>query len=128
MVKTASTMLPLGTSAPDFRLLNIDGKTISLSEIATGKGLVVMFICNHCPFVKHVAPELVRLTKDYESRGIHFVAISSNDPDAYPDDAPAKMAAEACEAVWLRYGDAVHRSTVAFPDGRGATWGVFRRR
>lgn len=97
MVKTASTMLPLGTSAPDFRLLNIDGKTISLSEIATGKGLVVMFICNHCPFVKHVAPELVRLTKDYESRGIHFVAISSNDVTAYPDDSPEMMKREAAQ-------------------------------
>jgi len=97
MVKTASTMLPLGTSAPDFRLLNIDGKTISLSEITTGKGLVVMFICNHCPFVKHVAPELVRLTKDYESRGIHFVAISSNDVTAYPDDSPEMMKQEAAQ-------------------------------
>ncbi|MFN9853686.1 MAG: thioredoxin family protein [Planctomycetota bacterium] len=97
MVKTASTMLPLGTSAPDFRLLNIDGKTISLSEIATGKGLVVMFICNHCPFVKHVAPELVRLTKDYESRGIQFIAISSNDVAAYPDDSPEMMKQEAAQ-------------------------------
>lgn len=97
MVKTASTMLPLGTSAPDFQLLNIDGKTISLSEIATGKGLVVMFICNHCPFVKHVAPELVRLTKDYESRSIHFVAISSNDVTAYPDDSPEMMKREAAQ-------------------------------
>jgi peroxiredoxin len=97
MVKTASTMLPLGTTAPDFRLPNIDGKTVSLSDVATGKGLVVMFICNHCPFVKHVAPELVRLTSDYETRGIRFVGISSNDVDAYPDDSPEMMKREAAE-------------------------------
>ena len=95
MVKTASTMLPLGTIAPDFRLPNIDGRMLSLSEIATGKGLVVMFICNHCPFVKHVAPELVRLTKDYEARGIRFVGISSNDVAAYPADSPEMMKQEA---------------------------------
>lgn len=97
MVKTASTMLPLGTTAPDFRLPNIDGRLLGLSEIATGKGLVVMFICNHCPFVKHVAPELVRLTSDYESRGIRFVGISSNDVVAYPDDSPEMMKQEAAE-------------------------------
>ena len=95
MVKTASTMLPLGTIAPDFRLPNIDGQMMSLGEIATGKGLVVMFICNHCPFVKHVAPELVRLTKDYEARGIRFVGISSNDVAAYPADSPEMMKQEA---------------------------------
>jgi peroxiredoxin len=95
MVKTASTMLPLGTIAPDFRLPNIDGQMMSLGEIAKGKGLVVMFICNHCPFVKHVAPELVRLTKDYEARGIRFVGISSNDVAAYPADSPEMMKQEA---------------------------------
>jgi peroxiredoxin len=88
-------MLPLGTIAPDFRLPNIDGQMMSLGEIATGKGLVVMFICNHCPFVKHVAPELVRLTKDYEARGIRFVGISSNDVAAYPADSPEMMKQEA---------------------------------
>jgi peroxiredoxin len=97
MVKTASTMLPLGTSAPDFRLPDADGKFISLSDVATGTGLVVMFICNHCPFVKHVAPELVRLTNDYENRGIRFVGISSNDVAAYPDDSPEMMKQEAAE-------------------------------
>jgi peroxiredoxin len=97
MVKTASTMLPLGTTAPEFRLPNIDGTTIGLNDVATGKGLVVMFLCNHCPFVKHVAPELVRLTKDYESRGIRFVGISSNDILQYPDDAPEMMKTEAAE-------------------------------
>jgi peroxiredoxin len=97
MVKTASTMLPLGTQAPEFCLPNIDGKNVSLSEISTGKGLVVMFICNHCPFVKHVAPELVRVANDYESKGIRFVAISSNDIDKYPDDAPEMMKQEAAQ-------------------------------
>ncbi|MFO0014536.1 MAG: thioredoxin family protein [Planctomycetota bacterium] len=97
MVKTASTMLPLGTNAPDFRLPNIDGSMVSLSGVETGKGLVVMFLCNHCPFVKHVAPELVRLANDYTARGIHFVAISSNDIAQYPDDAPERMKQEAAE-------------------------------
>lgn len=97
MVKTASTMLPLGTRAPDFRLPNIDGTTLGLTDVATGKGLVVMFLCNHCPFVKHVAPELVRLARDYESRGIRFVAISSNDVAQYPDDAPEMMKQEAAD-------------------------------
>ena len=90
-------MLPLGTNAPDFRLPNIDGSMVSLSGVETGKGLVVMFLCNHCPFVKHVAPELVRLANDYTARGIHFVAISSNDIAQYPDDAPERMKQEAAE-------------------------------
>lgn len=95
MVKTASTMLPLGTVAPDFRLPNIDGKAVSLSDIVGSKATVVMFICNHCPFVKHVAPELVRLHKDYVGQGVSFVAISSNDVSAYPDDSPERMKQEA---------------------------------
>ncbi|MBM3967538.1 MAG: redoxin domain-containing protein, partial [Planctomycetes bacterium] len=64
MVKTASTMLPLGTLAPDFKLPNVDGSIVSLNDVADGKALVVVFMCNHCPFVKHIAEELVRLSKD----------------------------------------------------------------
>ncbi len=94
MVRTASTMLPLGTSAPKFSLPNIDGKTISLDDFRS-KPLVVMFICNHCPYVKHVAPELVRIVTDYSGRGIAFVGISSNDVTSHPEDSPEKMREEA---------------------------------
>lgn len=95
MVKTASTMLPLGTQAPTFKLPNIDGSTVSLDDLSGGKALVVMFICNHCPFVKHIAHELVRLHTDYKSQGVHFVAISSNDIASHPDDSPEMMKKEA---------------------------------
>jgi peroxiredoxin len=95
MVKTASTMLPLGTQAPDFRLPNIDGTKVSLSDLSHGKALVVMFICNHCPFVKHIAGELVKLHEDYQPKGVHFVGISSNDITTHPDDSPEAMKAEA---------------------------------
>lgn len=94
MVKTASTMLPLGTTAPAFRLPNIDGSAVALEDFR-GSPLVVIFMCNHCPFVKHVAPELVRLHADYAAKGIRFVGISSNDVEKYPDDSPEAMKAEA---------------------------------
>jgi peroxiredoxin len=90
-------MLALGTAAPDFSLLDINGKTVSLSDFRGKKGLVVIFMCNHCPYVKHVAPELVRVVKDYADQGIAFVGISSNDAEAYPDDSPAAMKLEAAK-------------------------------
>jgi len=95
MVRTASTMLPLGTQAPDFKLLNVDGKWVSLSDFRDKKALVVIFMCNHCPYVKHVASELTRVSRDYMPKGMGFVGISSNDVDAHPDDAPEMMKAEA---------------------------------
>lgn len=95
MVKTASTMLPLGTKAPDFRLPNVDGTHVQLSDLSDGKALVVMFICNHCPFVKHIAGELVKLFEDYSPKGVRFVGISSNDVATHPDDSPEKMQIEA---------------------------------
>lgn len=95
MVKTASTMLPLGTPAPEFELVDTHGNKVSLKKFAGSKALVVIFMCNHCPYVKHVAPELVRIAKDYEGRGVSFVGISSNDAAAYPDDSPEKMKLEA---------------------------------
>ncbi len=95
MVRTASTMLPLGTVAPPFRLPDVDGKLVSLNDFVGKKGLVVIFMCNHCPFVKHVAPEIVRVSKDYQAQGIGFVGISSNDVEHYPEDAPDKMKQEA---------------------------------
>jgi peroxiredoxin len=95
MVKTVSTMLPLGTEAPDFSLLNVDGQTVSLEATDDAKAYLVMFICNHCPFVKHVADELARLGRDYQQRNVAVFAISSNDVETHPDDSPEKMVAEA---------------------------------
>ena len=98
MVKTASTMLPLGTKAPAFSLPNVDGKTVSLNDFAGSKGLVVMFICNHCPFVKHLRQALAEFGKEYQAKGLAVVAISSNDVATHPDDSPELMKAEAKSA------------------------------
>ncbi len=95
MVKTASTMMPLGTTAPDFSLVNVDGRTVSLSDFADAPALVVMFICNHCPFVKHVADELARFGQEYQARGAAVVAVSSNDVSSHPEDSPEQMVHEA---------------------------------
>jgi peroxiredoxin len=95
MARTPSTMLPLGTPAPDFSLPNIDGRTVSVADMKDAQALLVVFMCNHCPFVKHVAPELAHLAKDYQPRGLAMVGINSNDAANYPDDAPAKMVEEA---------------------------------
>jgi peroxiredoxin len=97
MVRTPSTMLPLGTVAPDFELVNVDGRLVDYPAAAGPQGTVVMFICNHCPFVKHVADELARLGRDYLPRGIGFAAISSNDVASHPADSPEQMVAEADE-------------------------------
>ena len=95
MVKTASTMLPIGTQAPDFRLPDTQGKTVSLADFATAPALLVIFLCNHCPYVKHVAEGLAKLTREYQQRGVAVVGINSNDVSTYPEDSPEKMAAEA---------------------------------
>jgi peroxiredoxin len=97
MVAVNSTMLPLGTAAPDFQLPDTNGKSVSLSDFK-GKPLLVMFICNHCPYVKHIRSGLAQLAKDYQSRGAVVVGISSNDVAGYPADSPDKMKAEATEA------------------------------
>lgn len=87
-----SNMLPLGTQAPDFSLPDtVSGEELSLREISAGQPTVVMFLCNHCPYVIHVNPEIVRIVSDYKSKGVSFVGISSNDVDKYPDDSPEKM-------------------------------------
>lgn len=92
MSLTPSNMLPLGTQAPNFSLINtINNQFVSLSDIQGEKGTIIMFICNHCPFVKHVNEELVRLANDYRVIGFGFAAISSNDTEAYPQDSPAEM-------------------------------------
>jgi peroxiredoxin len=95
MVETASTMLTLGTTAPPFALPDLDGKTVTLDDFADAKALLVVFMCNHCPYVKHVAAGLAQLAKEYQARGVAVVGINSNDVESYPDDAPAKMAEEA---------------------------------
>lgn len=91
-----STMLPLGTPAPDFTLIDTaDGRGASLTDFAEARALAIMFICNHCPYVKHIRPGLVELGRDYENADVALVAISANDPAAYPEDAPDRLAAEA---------------------------------
>lgn len=94
MALTASTMLPLGTQAPEFALPDTEGKTVSLEDFDEATVLLVMFICNHCPYVKHVREELARLGRDYQSRGVGIVAINANDVASHPEDSPEKMKKE----------------------------------
>ena len=94
MVAVPSTMLELGARAPEFALPDTDGHLVSLADFRDRPALLVMFICNHCPFVKHVQRELARLGREYQARGVGIVAISSNDVTAYPDDGPARMREE----------------------------------
>ncbi len=94
MVDTPSTMMPLGRRAPDFSLPDTDGRTVSLSDFETAPGLLVMFICNHCPFVKHLKAALAEFGREYGERGLAIVAIASNDIEAYPQDGPEAMARE----------------------------------
>lgn len=91
MSATLSTMLDLGTTAPAFTLPDVNGGEVSLSIAEDKHALVLMFICNHCPYVKHLESALVDLYREYSSRDVAFVAISSNDADKYPDDSPEKM-------------------------------------
>lgn len=87
-------MLPLGTTAPDFRLPDTTGKTVTLADFSAAPALVVAFICNHCPFVQHIRSGLAAFARDYQARGVAIVAINSNDVANYPDDSPARMAEE----------------------------------
>ncbi len=91
MVKTASTMLELGRRAPDFSLPNVDGTTVSLLDFQDAPALVVVFMCNHCPFVKHLAPELANFGRDCQAKGVAVVGISSNDVSTHPEDSPEQM-------------------------------------
>jgi peroxiredoxin len=95
MALTQSTMLPLGTKAPDFSLSDPDGNVVSLQDFKGAPALLVMFLCNHCPYVKHVALTIARLASDYQKRGVAVVAINSNDVQRYPADRPALMKEEA---------------------------------
>ena len=94
MARTESTMLELGTPAPEFNLQDTNGQPVSLADFAQAPALLVMFICNHCPFVKHIRDELAAFAKEYQDRGLAVVAISSNDVANFPDDSPEKMAEE----------------------------------
>ncbi len=99
MSLTSSTMLPWGTSAADFRLPDaVSGRTVALADFAKSPVLVVMFICNHCPYVKHIRTGLAEFGRDYQRKGVAVVAINANDPAAYPEDAPGRMKAEARSA------------------------------
>lgn len=98
MAYLESTMLPLGTKAPDFSLPDtITDDIINLQELRSDGATVIMFLCNHCPYVHHVNPEIVRLVADYKTKGVAFVGISSNDVVHYPQDSPAQMKIVAAE-------------------------------
>lgn len=96
MSETPSNMLPLGTIAPNFELLDtICNKTLSLDDLKSGKATVIMFICNHCPYVKHIQTKLVEVANHYQAKGLRFIAISANDVADYPGDSPDNMRKEA---------------------------------
>lgn len=95
MARTASTMLALGSQAPDFTLPDTDGNVVSLRDFDGAPALLVVFMCNHCPFVKHIQHPMADLVRDMQGRGLAAVAINSNDIESHPDDAPEHMAAEA---------------------------------
>ncbi len=96
MAETPSTMAPLGTQAPPFRLPDVTtGRIVSLDDFKSAPALLVMFICNHCPYVKHIRTRLAQVARDYRAKGVAVVAISSNDVREFPDDSPEKMAEEA---------------------------------
>ena len=100
MAETPSTMVPLGTPAADFRLPDTAGKMVSLADFS-GAPLLVVFMCNHCPFVKHIRAGLAQFARDYQPRGLAMVGINSNDVANYPEDSPAKMAAEVTHAGYV---------------------------
>ena len=98
MARTPSTMVELGSTCPDFTLPDtVSGKMFGLEDIASPTATVVMFICNHCPFVKPIQQELVAVAKEFQAKGVSFVAISSNDVEQYPEDSPEKMKELAAE-------------------------------
>jgi len=92
MARTASTMLPLETVAPDFRLPDTEGNLVSLEDYKEAPALLVIYMCNHCPFVKHILDDLVGLIPEYQAKGLAVLAINSNDVESYPEDRPEMMA------------------------------------
>ena len=101
MALTPSTMLALGTPAPDFNLPNIDGKHVALADFKASPALVVMFICNHCPYVKHLQAGIAEFAREYTARGLAVVAINANDTEQYPEDSPRHMAEESKKAGYV---------------------------
>jgi peroxiredoxin len=97
MSATTSTMLPLGTEAPDFALFDTLDNQIRRDDFNGAKALLVVFMSNHCPYVKHIRPNLVSLISEYQQKGVAAVGINSNDVDNYPDDSPSRMAEDATE-------------------------------
>ncbi len=95
-----SVMVPLGTAAPDFTLPSVDGRTVSLGDFADAPALLVAFVCNHCPYVRHVEKTFGALVSEFADRGLATVGICCNDADAYPDDRPEELAAQAERAGW----------------------------
>ncbi|MCG6975950.1 MAG: thioredoxin family protein [Acidiferrobacterales bacterium] len=95
MTLTPSTMLALGTPAPEFSLKDTSGKKVSLADFSDKDALLVVFMCNHCPYVRHIADKFSAFAQEYQAKGLAVVGISSNDADNYPDDGPEKMAEEA---------------------------------
>ncbi|UCF19432.1 MAG: thioredoxin family protein [Gemmatimonadota bacterium] len=101
MVKTSSTMLPLGTKPPHFELTNaVDGRSLTLDDFGAATALLVMFICNHCPYVQHVRSELGRLARDYMSAGLAIAAVNSNSKETHPEDGPSQMRELALTEGW----------------------------
>ncbi len=101
MALTPSTMLPLGTAAPDFKLPDTNGETVALAAFKSQPALLVIFMCNHCPYVKHIRAGLAQLARDYQPRGAAIVGINSNDVANYPEDSPARMKEEVKSAGYL---------------------------
>jgi peroxiredoxin len=101
MSLTASTMLPLGTSAPDFVLPATNGETVSLADFKNDRALLVIFMCNHCPYVRHIREALAQLACDYQPRGVGIVGINANDASKYQADSPAKMKEESESAGYI---------------------------
>ena len=101
MALTPSTMLPLGTTAPDFSLPDTNGKTVSLADLKDAPTLLVIFMCNHCPYVKHIRAGLAQLARDYQPKRVAIVGINSNDAMNYPEDSPARMKDEVKSAGYI---------------------------
>ena len=98
MARTSSTMLALGTLAPPFRLPDTQGRAVSLEDFSQAEALLVVFMCNHCPYVKHIRGALATLAREYQPRGLAMIGINANDAENYPDDSPEKMAEEVIAA------------------------------
>lgn len=101
MALTPSTMLPLGTTAPDFKLPDTNGKMASPADFKDAPALLVIFMCNHCPYVKHIRAGLAQLARDYQPRHVGIVGINSNDVPNYPEDSPARMKEEVKSAGYI---------------------------